>query len=177
MGKKPVVHLRTYQGRELNYNSNKEIKNPMSVVKIVYNTVEWSNFMKWLPVNGYCKVDVVKLIDLDSNEEIKDVGGTIQAEVQEALLGSVKDNRTPEQIQIDELKKQIEEITSGKSKKKTKKKEVKNIEVVAPEVVAQKTESDIDSLRDQYASLANKKPFMGWKEETLLKKIAELKNS
>ena len=173
MGKKPVVHLRTYQGRELNYDANKEIKNPVSVIKVVYNTVEWSNFMKWLPVNGYCKVDVAKIIDLDTNEEMKDVGGIIANEVKLALHGEVKDNRTPEQIQIDELKKQLEEITGGK-KKKSKKKEVKEIEVIEPEVVSAKS---ISTLRDEYQALAGKKPYGGWKEDKLIEKIEAFKNS
>lgn len=175
MGKKPVVHLRTYQGRELNYDSNKEIKNPMSVVKIRHNTVEWSNFMKWLRVNGYCKVEVARVIDLDTDEEMKDVGGAIAAEVKLAFEGEVKDNRTPEQIQIDILTKRLEEIEGGKKKKKTKKKEVKEIEVVDPKVVSNKV--DIKALRIEYEKVLGKKPFPGWKAEQLQEKIKDHKKS
>lgn len=160
---KRVVQLRTYQGRELDYDVNGKIKNPMSVVKIKYSTVEWTNFMRWLPYNGYCKVNVKAVIDLDTDKAISDTKA-IEVEVKEAFEGKVKDNRTPEQIQIDELTKKVEELSSGKKKKNKKAKvEVKDT-----------TEGvdDMKTLRAEYRKMFGKGVGPKWTMETIKEKIA-----
>ena len=161
---KRVVQLRTYQGRELDYDANGKIKNPMSVIKIKYNTVEWSNFMRWLPVNGYCSVEVAAVIDLDTDKPISDTKD-IEAEVKLALEGEVKDNRTPEQIQIDELKQKIEEITGGKKKKK-------KVKAEKPKVVVATGEYDMKALRAEYRTMFGKGVGPKWSASTIAEKIA-----
>ncbi len=159
MGKKPVVQLETFLGRELNYDAEKNIKNERSVVKLTHDTVEWKNFMTHLKVMGYAEVRVFKVVDYDTGKKIADKSLTkdIKNEVKEAYHGKPRDTRTPEQIQIDELNKKVEELSG---KKKPKKKDPKDDGA-----------DEIKELRATYRDLYKKGPGPSWGVDKLKEMI------
>lgn len=157
MGKKPIVHLRVYRGRDLNFDANGKVKNENQSVKFTHDTVEWKNFMRNLIANQYIKVDVDKVLDGDdSKKEI--AKGDFQKEVDSYMKAPEKD-LTPEQKEIKELKARLDALTgSGKPEKKDKGEEI------------------TDELREEYEEVFGKKVYHGWSASEVRTKIDEEKS-
>ncbi len=180
MEKKPVVKLRVYRGREVNYDANRKIKNENQLVSLEYNTKQWSLFMKNLPLNGYCKVEVEKVfktiqteskdkegkkVIAKSYEPIEDIA-IYDKEVQEAFNPVVEVAKTPEQKQIAELSAKVEAMTNGKKETKPKKEKKDK----------QPKNDNIKALRAEYKELYDgKNAFNGWGADKLKELIAEKK--
>ena len=68
MGKKPVVTLRVYRGKQMSYDAQGNVQNENQLIKLPHDTVEWTNFMKNITSNGYLKVDVVNYQFFENSE-------------------------------------------------------------------------------------------------------------
>ena len=170
MEKKPIIKLRAYRGREINYDANGKIKNENNLISLEHNTKEWVLFMKNLPLNGYCKVEVEKgFKQLASGYEPLTDLDVYKKEVKEAFNPKKEEVLSPEQKQIAELKAQLDSFMKGDKPKETK--------VVKNEPKDEKVEEKLDDtvtkedLVEEYTKLYGKKPFHGWNEEKLSEMI------
>lgn len=129
MAQKRIVHLRVYRGKELNYDANGKVKNENNRVSITHDTVEWSNYMKHLPANGFCKVSVENASVLEG-KDYKTAGySDIAEEVRVAFEGQKEVITDPRDLRIAQLEKQMKEmIEASKPKEKATVKE-KDVEV------------------------------------------------
>lgn len=158
MGKKPIVSLRVFRGRKLSFNEDGTVQNENHIVKLRHNTLEWSNFMRYLPQNSYVKVTTEKVVTPDNVEVAKTEFDAIQAEVKKAYDAIVEVPLTDDQKRIAALEKLL---------KKKKKKNKKN------KPPTEKQIENIALLRAQYIDVFKKKPFHGWSAELLKEKILE----
>lgn len=152
---KKVVWLRIYLGREILKKQNGEIQNENQLVKLVYGTLEWKNYLKGMKSNPFCKVEVEKVFQQNEKgyDEIKDFKN-----IKEELLLSLQKDKaqmTKEQIEIAELKEQMAELL-GK-KKKVKKDEP----------------NDLENLRKQYLEKFGKKAHHMFKAEKIIKLLKD----
>jgi len=186
MEKKPVVKLRVFRGKELNYDASGNVKNENQIVSLEHGTKQWVLFMKNLPLNGYCKVQVEKAFkttetaskDKDGKDvltktydEIKDVS-VFEKEVSNSFNVVAMTKKTPEQTRIEALEAKLEAMSNEKPKK-VEVKETKETKEVKEEKPAPK--EDGGDIKDEYMEVFGKKPFHGWDDETLKEKIAEEK--
>lgn len=161
MEKKPIIKLRVYRGREVNYDAKGIIKNDNHLVSLEYGSRNWVLFMKNLPLNGYCQVDVEKVLHEQADRTYTEGNVNLfKDEVFSAFYIKTNKPQTAEQKEIAELKSQMA-ILLGKKVDKKEKEETFII-----------TES-ISELRDAYKEKFGKNPFNGWKEDKLLEKLAE----
>lgn len=174
MEKKPIIKLRTYRGREINYDANGKIKNENNLVSLDYGTKIWALFMKNLPLNGYCKVDVEKAFKVTGNgyEPIEDLS-VYQKEVKEAFNPKKEVALTDDQKRIAELEAKIEAMAGGK--KVEEKKQEKPEDKKEGDLKNDDTSSDKATLQEEYSRIFKKKPFHGWTSEQLAEKIEESK--
>jgi hypothetical protein len=175
MGKKPVVKLRVYRGRELNYDQNGKVKNENHLVSLEHKSRNWVLFLKNLKLNGYCKVEVEKAFDVLDNgyREIKDLK-TFAEEVKNAFNSNIEKELTPEQKRIADLEAKLESFMNNNSARTVL--DTKNVEEAI--VVEEKPNiSDIDDERksvvDEYINIVGKRPFGGWDIEKIKEKQAE----
>jgi hypothetical protein len=179
MEKKPILKLRTYRGKDLNYDALGNIKNENNLVSLTHNSRNWVLFMKNLPLNGFCKVTVESGWSERKEggyDEITDLKA-YDDEVQEAFNGSEESKLTPEQKKIAELEAKLEKFMNANSvEKKTKTKDVKKEAVVEKALKEVANPEDIEVLREEYRELnGGKKAFHGWKADKLKEKIEDLK--
>lgn len=163
MEKKPIIKLRVYRGREVNYDAKGNVKNENHLVSLEHGSKNWVLFMKNLYLNGYCKVDVDSAWSAKEGGyvEIKDTK-SFEIEVGNALNPEKEKVLTKEQLEIAELKKQMAELTGKKTKKEKK--------VVVKEPT---NYTDKDEAVTAYIEKFGKKPFGAWDLEKLNEKIAE----
>lgn len=64
-----VVHLKVYKGKELNYNASGEPKNENQLVKLIYDTLSYQQFMNNLNASGYCHAELVGVYNNTINEK------------------------------------------------------------------------------------------------------------
>lgn len=152
--KKPIVHLRVYKGLQLFYDANGKVMNPTQLVKITYDTIEWKNFLKNIPSLGFSSVEVEKVLDGTTFEEIKitenilsDIKGVFK--IKEAEL-------TPDQKRIAELEAKLDKLTS--------KEEHKGINI-------------LEDLRKEYKDITGKEADARWKENKVMEQIEEFKKT
>jgi len=169
MGKKPItVTLRTYRGKELDYNRDGSIKNDNQSVKLPYNSKSWHNFLKNIVANGYCEVEVEKIAEIErekTDDGFKENETLIENEqiVQEVKKAFEKPEKplTEQEKRIKMLEEKLEALTSKPKKDKNKEKEVE------PEL------SGKDLLVEAYKEKFGKKPYHSWDEDKLKEKLAE----
>jgi len=181
MGKKPVISLRVYRGKQMSYDAQGNVQNENQLVKIIHDTKEWTNFMKNLIANGYLKVDVadVKLV-----EKKKDEDGFFRDTV------SQYDNKILIIKEVEDVFNKQTTVPMSSSDKKIAELEAKinallkvqeDAVVVEKPKAVNKPKADkkvIEILRVDYADLnQGKKAFPGWDEVTLRGKIEELKKN
>jgi hypothetical protein len=167
MEKKPIIKLRTYRGRDINYDANGNIKNENNLVSLDYNTKIWVLFMKNLPLNGYCKVVVEKAFKVTSTgyEAIEDLT-PYQKEVDDAFNLKKEVALTTDQKRIAELEAKIEMLMNNGNN--VKQNDVK------PE---EKKDDGLDGLRAEYERVVGKKAHHMAKAETLQESIDNAKNN
>lgn len=160
MEKKPVVHLRVYRGSDLNYTANGKIKNENQSIKITHNTVHWADFKKHLHANQYVKVEVEKVLDgNDHTKELSDISKFIE-EVEIAFNGpKIEKALTPEQIEIAELKAQLNAFMSAGKKESIKNDSKEEIDI------------ELQAARDEYVKVFSKKGHHSWTVEQIKEKI------
>lgn len=167
MGKKPVVRIRVYRGEKLSYNSDGSVQNENHTIALIHGDKEWEITMKTLPISGYCKVEVDKVLERKADgsyDESKDIEA-IEKEVEKAFNPKEDVVKTADQLRIEALEAKIEAMTGVKKEpKKDAKKEDSTNE-----------DSKINEMKVEYEELSGKKPHHMWKEETLVEKIEELK--
>lgn len=185
MGKKPIVRLRVYKGQKMSFDETGKPQNENQKVTLTHDTVQWTNFMKNMRANGYARVDVENVEYIESVKGsdgfFKDEVSKVDAETIDSIKAEVKNSfevkvaeLTPEQKKIQELEAKINALASGSAKVKEEKpkKDVKDIEVNAETVNAEKKE-DISDLRAEYEKKFKKRPFNGWDADKLREKLAE----
>lgn len=118
-----VVYLQVYVGKELLLKQNGKVSNQNQTVTLEYPTQEWDNYMKHISTSGFCKVDVFKVKDIhqdksvytytdcDNFDEIKEI-------VKKHHVNKLKKPLSKEQIEINELKKQVKALLKVSNIKK-----------------------------------------------------------
>jgi hypothetical protein len=171
MGKKPIVKLRIYRGKNMNYNKDGSPQNENQLISVEHNSMEWKITMKTLSIMGYCQVEVDHVLE-DSNNGWQKKTESIESfskEVAEAYSPKSKIVKSPDQLRIEQLEAQNKEMMAKMEaymgNKSNEKEEVKT--------------SEVDSLKElklEYFTLIGKKPHHMMKEESLIEAIDNHKN-
>ena len=162
MEKKPVIKLRVYRGKVLNFDENGKVRNENHLISLIYKTKQWELTLKNLAISGYCKVSVEQAFDDKGNgryEPILDLK-EYDEEVQNAFKSAKEIKKTPEQEQIDELKAVVAKLTGIKEPKKEKKEPKKD---------------KLSELKAEYESVVGKKPHHMAGEDKLRSEIEKAK--
>ena len=185
MSKKSIVHLRVYKGTQMTFDANQKPLNENQLVKMQHGSFEWNNFMKMAGRNGYCKMEVEKVIEVSGigeDEKIEVIEDTkaIKAEVKNAINPEQEVVLTPDQQKIKDLEAKLEAFMSSGAKPDVKKVEakvadVKEIEVKDPVEVKSDYPTDPTELRAMYEEVTGDKPHHKAKDETLIEKMNEFK--
>lgn len=128
-----VVHLRIFKGTEILRKEDGTIKNENQIVKLLYETMEWNNYMTRLPYSGNCKVEVLKVLEAPDYKELDK--SAINDEVQKAWLNKPQVVLTEQEKTILELKAKIDLLIKNAAIQELKRIEVEDCEVddyVAP---------------------------------------------
>jgi hypothetical protein len=174
MGKKPIVKLRIYRGKQMNYNKDGSPQNENQLISVEHNSMEWKITMKTLSIMGYCQVEVDHVLEDSSNgwEKKKDGIESFSKEVAEAYSPKSKIVKSPDQLRIEQLEAQNKEMLakmeSFMANKSNAKKEVKEVK-----------KDEVDGLKElklEYFTLLGKKPHHMMKEESLIEAIDNHKN-
>lgn len=166
------VHLRVFRGEKLSYNADGTAQTENFIVKLQYDTSEYTSFLKMLVPNGYVKVDIERVLDLNKKdasrkygyEEVEDKS-KFQEEVKNAMAKFLEVPETHEQ-KIASMAKEMAEL------REMLKNSIK--ENVVPEVVPE-VDADLAAARTEYFALVGKQGNANWNVETIKQKIAELK--
>jgi hypothetical protein len=174
MGKKPIVKLRIYRGKNMNYNKDGSPQNENQLISVEHNSMEWKITMKTLPIMGYCQVEVDHVLVDSSNGWDKKTEGieSFSKEVADYYAPKSKIVKTADQLRIEQLEAQnkemlakMEDFMANKSPKKEEVKEFKTDEV-----------DSLKELKLEYFTLLGKKPHHMMKEDSLIEAIDKFKN-
>ena len=163
MGKKPIVKLRVYRGREMNFNEDGSSKNENQLISVEYKSMQWKLTMKNLPIMGYCKVIVDHVLEdkgglwVKTTESIK----SYSKEVLEAYSPKSKAPKTADQLRIEQLEAKLEAFISKKD---------------VEEDVEEDVEDGLKKLQLEYFTLMGKKPHHMKKAEGLIEEMDNFKN-
>tara|TARA_R110000803_G_scaffold100006_2_gene168172 strand:+ start:81 stop:599 length:519 start_codon:yes stop_codon:yes gene_type:complete len=171
MGKKPIVKLRVYRGKQMNYNENGSVQNENQLISVEHKSMQWKLTMKTLPIMGYCKV-IVDHVLKDENGKWKEYSRLdvkdYSKEVAEAYSPKSKIPKTADQLRIEQLEAQNKEMMAKMeafmSGNKTDK-----IPVV-------ESKDLLKELQDEYFLLYEKKAHHMMKEDRLIEEIDKIKN-
>ena len=168
MGKKPVVTLRVYRGRQMSYDAQGNVQNENQLIKLPHDTVEWTNFMKNITSNGYLKVDVENYQFFEKGEWKDSNKAMVEKELEINMTKQTEVALTDDQKRIAELEAKLEKLLARDEKKSSKKVEV--------EEKPKEDKKERENLRIEYAELnGGKKAFPAWSADKLREKILELK--
>lgn len=168
MGKKPVVTLRVYRGRQMSYDAQGNVQNENQLIKLPHDTVEWTNFMKNITANGYLKVDVENYQFFEKGEWKDSNKAMVEKELEINMTKQTEVALTDDQKRIAELEAKLEKLLARDEKKPSKKVEV--------EEKPKEDKKERENLRIEYAELnGGKKAFPAWSADKLREKILELK--
>jgi len=168
MGKKPVVTLRVYRGRQMSYDAQGNVQNENQLIKLPHDTVEWTNFMKNITSNGYLKVDVENYQFFEKGEWKDSDKAMVEKELEINMTKQTEVAMTDDQKRIAELEAKLEKLLARDEKKSSKKVEVKEKPI--------EDKKERENLRIEYAELnGGKKAFPAWGADKLREKILELK--
>ena len=143
---KKVIWLRIYRGTEILKKENGEVKNENSKVALTHNTLEWSLFLKSLPANPFCKVDVEKAFELKEGKYVEcDIDDSIKKEVEFAHKGDQTVKLNADQQRIADLEAKLEAFMK---KDDIIKEKIEIIKLTKDEVFT--GENDLDDLKAQY---------------------------
>lgn len=167
--KNVIVSLRVYRG-QLNYDAKGNVTSENQIVKLKHDTQEYYNFLKKLRVNGYHKVEVEKAVKMakynsdETDEEITDLS-QYSKEVDKAF-NPVIENKTPEQLELEKQRKEIEEL-----------KALIKGSTIQKQDAPKSDPNELEEARVKYLEVFDKKPSHLMKLETILSKIeTELNN-
>jgi hypothetical protein len=171
MGKKPIVKLRIYRGKQMNYNKDGSPQNENQLISVEHNSTEWKITMKTLSIMGYCQVEVDHVLFDSSNGWEKKTKGieSFSKEVAESYSPKSKIVKSPDQLRIEQLEAQNKEMMAKMEayigNKSNEKEEVKT------------SEGDVlIELQLEYFKLLEKKPHHMMKAESLIEAIDKFKN-
>lgn len=168
MGKKPVVTLRVYRGRQMSYDAQGNVQNENQLIKLPHDTVEWTNFMKNITSNGYLKVDVENYQFFEKGEWKDSDKAMVEKELEINMTKQTEVAMTDDQKRIAELEAKLEKLLARDEKKSSKKVEVEEKPI--------EDKKERENLRIEYAELnGGKKAFPAWSADKLREKILELK--
>tara|TARA_R110000787_G_C13357720_1_gene439747 strand:+ start:470 stop:994 length:525 start_codon:yes stop_codon:yes gene_type:complete len=172
MGKKPIVKLRVYRGKQMTYNKDGSVQNENQLISVEHKSTQWKLTMKTLPIMGYCEVGVDHILEDKDGEWIKknkDIE-SYSKEVAEAYSPKSTAPKTADQLRIEQLEAQNKEMLAkfdALMKGKPVDKEVVNEE---------ESEHRLKELKLEYFKLFGKEPHHNKKEERLIEEIDEFKN-
>tara|TARA_R110000851_G_scaffold94976_1_gene206326 strand:+ start:884 stop:1405 length:522 start_codon:yes stop_codon:yes gene_type:complete len=171
MGKKPIVKLRIYRGKNMNYNKDGSVQNENQLISVEHNSMQWKLTMKTLSIMGYCEVAVDHILVDSSNgweKKTKDIE-SFSKEVAEAYSPKSKIAKTADQLRIEQLEAQNKEMMS-KMESFMANKSPKEEEIV-------EDQGDIlKELQLEYFTLIGKKPHHMTKADSLIDAIDKFKN-
>ena len=154
---KKVVHLRIYLGREILKRENGQVSNQNQIVSLIYETLEWKNYLKNIKGIGICRIEVEKVLEHDGENFVvlEEIPQSIKDEVKAAHSLVEKPDLTPEQKEIAELKAQMAELLKANKVDKT-----------PVNAVVKVDEDELAKLQAKYEAKFNKKPhhMMGIKK-------------
>jgi hypothetical protein len=171
MGKKPVVKLRVYRGKQMNYNEDGSVQNENQLISVEHNSMQWKITMKTLSIMGYCKVLVDHVLE-DKNGEWEINNTSIDSyskEVADAYNPKSKIPKTADQLRIEQLEAQNKEMIS----------KMEAFMAVKPIEVKEIKKEENDSLKElqlEYFKLFKKKPHHMMKEDRLIEEIDNFNN-
>lgn len=167
MSNQLVVHLRVFRGKTLTYNATGQSTNENHKVSLVHGSTEWKKFLSHLLANGFIRVVVEKVLDLnktntgkskedsDYYQSVEDFK-SIQDEIDSAMTPEDKVGLTAEQKQIKELTARLDALTAK------------------PAPAKAETSEELKEARKKYEALAGKKGDAKWTLEDLNEKIEAL---
>lgn len=174
MGKKPVVTLRVYRGRQMSYDAQGNVQNENQLIKLPHDTVEWRSFMSNITANGYLQVDVVSYKEFENGSWKDSDKAMIEKELELSMRKQTEVPMTADQKRIAELEEKLEKLLARDSQKVSVNKSEKKIEL---EEKPKEDKKERENLRVEYAELnGGKKAFPAWTADKLREKILELKN-
>lgn len=153
---KKVIWLRVYKGQEILKSEDGKVRNENSKVSLTHETLEWSLYLKSLPYNPYCKVEVEKVFEFKDGKYVEcEISEKIKKEVLLAHKGDQTVKLTPDQQRIADLEAKIDSLLDKKSEKKDD-----NI-----------SDDELEELRKQYFDKFGKKPHHLWKSDKIKEKL------
>lgn len=105
-----TVHLKLFKGKELTYNKHGEATNENHLIKLS-DGKEWFNFLQFVNVQSYVRIDFIKVID----ENKKEVNADLWiGQLKEKVVGNIELNFPKKEDPIDnereQLKKRADEM-------------------------------------------------------------------
>ena len=170
MGKKPIVKLRVYRGKQMTYNKDGSVQNENQLISVEHKSTQWKLTMKTLPIMGYCEVGVDHILEDKDGEWIKknkDIE-SYSKEVAEAYSPKSTAPKTADQLRIEQLEAQNKEILA--------KFDALMSDKSADEEVVEEDEDGLKELQLEYFQLFGKKPHHMKKAEGLIEEIDQFKN-
>ena len=170
MGKKPIVKLRVYRGKQMTYNKYGSVQNENQLISVEHKSTQWKLTMKTLPIMGYCEVGVDHILEDKDGEWIKknkDIGSYTE-EVAEAYSPKSTAPKTADQLRIEQLEAQNKEMLA-------KFDALMKGKPVDKEAV-EENEDGLKELQLEYFQIFGKKPHHMKKAEGLIEEIDEFKN-
>jgi len=146
-----VVHLRIFKGIEILRKEDGTIRNENQIVKVLYDTIEWRNYISRLPYGGNCKVDVLRVLSVPDYQELDKT--EINDEVQKAFLNKPVLQLTEQEKTIEELKSKINMLIkdNAKANKKEPINEVDYVDdYVAPLTYDNEEQKPISNVKEGY---------------------------
>ena len=163
--KNPIVYLRVYHsnGRDqkVNYSKDGEVQNENILVSLEYNTLAWSNYLKYIKAMGFVKVIVEKINGEGNMAEIK-------KEVYNAFNNISKKPLTDDQKRIAELEAKINSLAGKSNEKDT---DVKGEKEAFTDRGGNFQSDDLAEVKAEYQKVFGKKPFHKWDIDQLKDKI------
>lgn len=165
-----IVTLRIVKGKTPSYDANGKMLNENQTVKLEYGTLSWKNYMKNLIRNGFCKVTVEAVNEVqytDKKNEIRDDKGhlklksvdtkAIDAEVQEVMKPAGKKMTIKEELA--ELKTLMLKTQAGNVKPLGEDGlAIDSGTVTAPVDNTPNVNEELEATRDRYLEVIGKKP-------------------
>ena len=170
MGKKPIVKLRVYRGKQMTYNKDGSVQNENQLISVEHKSTQWKLTMKTLPIMGYCEVGVDHILEDKDGEWIKknkDIESYTE-EVAEAYSPKSTAPKTADQLRIEQLEAQNKEMLA-------KFDALMKGKPVDKEAV-EENEDGLKELQLEYFQIFGKKPHHMKKAEGLIEEIDEFKN-
>jgi hypothetical protein len=170
MGKKPIVKLRVYRGKQMTYNKDGSVQNENQLISVEHKSTQWKLTMKTLPIMGYCEVGVDHILEDKDGEWIKknkDIE-SYSKEVAEAYSPKSTAPKTADQLRIEQLEAQNKEMLA-------KFDALMKGKPVDKEVV-EENEDGLKELQLEYFQIFGKKPHHMKKAEGLIEEIDQFKN-